>query len=188
MSGKILAVGSFSGGSGIIEIDVSGAVPTARLVSSSFGADGITVSSDGQFVYTSSGQKINIATGAATSVFSVSGADGMGVISSSNAALNGDIVVNTTNGRLVIVDGATYAQTVIATGGAYGDYAGVDTVTGTLMFGSGNTFYRLGCGAGCGIGVDPPPSNGNDVPLPGSLALIGLGLFGLARARKSLAA
>jgi hypothetical protein len=59
VSGKILAVGSFSGGSGIIEIDVSGAVPTARLVSSSFGADGITVSIDGQFVYRSKDQYCN---------------------------------------------------------------------------------------------------------------------------------
>jgi PEP-CTERM motif len=186
VSGKILAVGSFSGGNGIIEIDVSGATPSARLVSSSFGADGITVSIDGQFVYTSSGYKVNIATGVGTSVFSVSGADGMGVISSSNANLNGDIVVNTTNGRLVIVDGVTYAQTVIATGGGYGDYTGVDTANGTLMFGSGSIFYRLGCGAGCGIGVDPPPSN--NVPLPSSLALLGLGLFGLSRVRKSVAA
>ncbi len=177
VSGKILAVGSFSGGSGIIEIDVSGATPTARLVSSAFGADGITVSIDGQYVFTSSGYKINIATGVGTNVFSVSGADGMGVISSANANLNGDIVVNTTNGRLVIVDGVTYAQTVIATGGAYGDYTGVDTANGTLMFGSGAIFYRLGCGSGCGIGVDPPPNNDNNVPLPGSLALLGLGLL-----------
>ncbi len=177
VNNKILAQSS---GGALIEIDVSGATPTVRTVANNASADGLTVSPDGKFVYNSNGQKIDIATGAITNFSIASGADGMGVITSSNS-LNGSIVVNTTNGRLVLQDALTFAQTVLATGGGYGDFVGADATTGTLMFGSANAFLRLSCGAGCGIGVaPPPPPPPSGVPLPASMLLFGLGLVAMA--------
>jgi hypothetical protein len=85
-----------AGGDGIIDIDVSGATPTFRVVTSNT-SDGVTVSPDGKTVYNTNVAGYDIATGTQVyGTFGVSGADGMGVIS--GGALNGDIVVNSNDG------------------------------------------------------------------------------------------
>lgn len=179
----LVGVGSANGvGSGLLDIDVSGGTPVARLINGA-SSDGVTVSPDGSIVYTNSGA-YRFSDGVQIGSFFVSGADGMGVIASSND-LNGDVVVSTVDGNLILLDvDNNYAQTVIATGGGYGDFASPDTTTGTLLFSSGDSLMRLSCGAGCGVGsVNPNPS----VPEPASLALVGIALVGMGyrRVRKN---
>ena len=174
-------------GGGLLDIDVSGAVPTfTTVVASGFSADGLTVSLDGHFAYGSGGTIVDLLTKTVTGSFgSVSGSDGMGVISSSNVALNGNIIVNTTDGRIVMVDHVSLAQTVIASGGGYGDYVSPDRNDGSLLVSSSNNLLRLGCGVGCGIGQEAPPPVGA-VPEPETYALmlVGLGLLGFVARRR----
>ncbi len=168
------------GGSGLIDIDVSGAVPSVRQINSAY-SDGITVSPDGQFVYTNSAA-YRIDTGALVASYSVSGADGMAVVTSSNA-LNGKVIVGTTSGNLVMLDpNANFAQSVIATGGGYIDFFGVDQTNGSLMFGQPTQLWRMSCGDGCGIGVAPPPTG--NVPEPGTAMLVAIGSIALLRSRR----
>ena len=175
----LIAVGSATGvGSGLLDIDVSGPVPVARLINGA-GSDGVTVSPDGTIVYTNSAA-YRISDGALLGSYFVSGADGMGVITSGNA-LNGDIIVSTTGGLLVLLDSDNnFAQTIIADSGGYGDFTSPDFTTGTLLVSSGDYLMRLGCGQGCGVGAPPP-----NVPEPSILWLAGIGLLGLTRVRKS---
>ena len=162
----------------IFDVDVSNInAPTSRVIPGSFQGDGLTVSPDGTIVYTSSITGYNISTGAVVFSHGVSGADGMGIISSSNA-LNGKLVVNTTLGTVVLVDPTGKdADVVIANQGGRGDYATPDARDGSLLLTSGADIWRLSCGQGCGIGVEPPPDDGGgDVPEPSILALLGLSL------------
>ncbi len=128
--------GHLMAGNPLLDIDVSG-VPGFSIVTSNFFADGLTVSLDGRFVYGSSGTIVDLTTGAIVGNFgSVSGADGMGTISSLNPILNGNLIVNTTTGNIVMVDRTTFAQTIIASGGGYGDYTSPDFTNGTLLVSS----------------------------------------------------
>jgi len=172
----IIAVGS----SGLIDIDVSGAAPSVRQINNAF-SDGITVSPDGQYVYTNSAA-YRIDTGALVASYSVNGADGMAVITSSNA-LNGKVIVGTVDGNLVMLDPtANFAQSLIASGGGYIDFFGVDQTNGSLLFGQPLELLRISCGNGCGIGVAPPPSG--NVPEPGTALLFAIGSIALVRSRR----
>jgi hypothetical protein len=178
--------GHLIAGNNLTDIDVSGATPVATAITNTF-ADGITVSPDGKLAYLSYGEIVDLATKTVIGNFgSVAGADGMGVITASgNAALDGDIIVNTTDGRIVLVDHVTFVQTVLATGGGYGDYTSPDYTNGTLLLSSSNNLIRLSCGQGCGIGSPPPPPA---VPEPETYALMlaGLGLLSwVARRRRA---
>ncbi len=174
--------------SSIADIDVSDPNnPTYTIIKTGTSGDGLTVSPDGTTIYTSAGQIIDLTNPAAPigHFTPPSGADGMGVISSSNQ-LNGKIIVNTTVGQIVMLDPLNnYAQTIIATGGGYGDFTGPDWTNGTLLVPSGNAIMRLSCGEGCGIGVAPPPPSG-DVPEPATSGLMAAALAGLAMLKRRM--
>lgn len=170
--------GNLIAGNALYEINVSGAVPTQTLITSDFSADGLTVSPDGRFVYGSYGTIVDLTNPNAPhlSFGSVSGADGMGVISAPGKPdLDGDIIVNTTSGNIVLVDHLTFAQTILASGGGYGDYTSPDRNDGSLLISSSNNLLRLSCGAGCGIGVIVTPG----VPEPSTWAMLLLGFCGI---------
>jgi len=183
------ANGHLIAGNPLFDIDLSGANPVETTLTNNFSADGITVSPDGHFAYGSGGTIVDLTNpnGAHGSFGSVSGADGMGVISApSIPSLDGDIIVNTTNGNIVLVDHVTFAQTIIASGGGYGDYVSPDRNTGGLLVSSSNNLLRLGCGDACGIGQAPPPVGAIPEPETYALMLAGLGMLSwVARRRRT---
>jgi hypothetical protein len=153
VTGKLMAAGN-----GLIEIDVSGAVPVARTVNAGAFSDGVTISPDGKTVYTSEVAGYNIATGAKVyGTFNVSGADGTGVIS--GGAFDGDIVVNSNFGDIWLLDALGH-KTLIATGGTRGDYVAPDDANGTLFLSQTDSIYRLSIAGGSigGVGAVPEPS------------------------------
>jgi len=110
----------------------------------------------------------------------------MGIIQSTNA-LNGDIVVNSNFGDVVLVDPTTLVQTVIANGGSRGDYTQADP-NGTLLLTQTDSVWRLSCGSECGVGGSgggggSGGSGGGTVPEPISIALLTVGLVGIGIAR-----
>jgi hypothetical protein len=154
---------------GLYDINVSGVTPTARFINSAF-SDGVSVSPDGKTVYTSTGAGYDIATGNLVyGPFPVGGADGTGVITSTNS-LNGDIIVNSNFGDVVLLDALGH-QTIIANGGTRGDYVSPDQTNGTLFLTQSDEVFRLGCGPNCSVGGGPA------VPEPSSIFLLGSALF-----------
>lgn len=177
--------------SGLVDIDplANSGAGSFRVINRATG-DGVSVSPDGKtaFLETSGGfSTYDIATGAlGYSVGGFAGADGTGVITSTNT-LNGNVVINTNNGQVWMYDPDTTARTLLASGGTRGDYVSPDPTTGTLFLDYSEAVFRLGCGAGCGIGAPPV----TDVPEPETYALMlaGLGAIGfVSRRRKQVAA
>jgi hypothetical protein len=158
-----------AGGDGIIDIDVSGPTPTFRVVTSA-GSDGVTVSPDGKTVYNTGVTGFDIATGAVVyGTFGVSDADGMGVIS--GGALNGDIVVNSNDGFVALLDAAGN-ETIIADSGSRGDYTSADRTDGSLLLTQSDSIWRLKVAGGV-IGGGPT------VPEPSTWAMMLLGFVSL---------
>jgi hypothetical protein len=143
-----------SGSSGLVDINVSGATPTYRVIPGTPYVDGVSVSPDGTIVYTNGVAGYNITTG--NLVFGpvgISGADGTAVIY--GGALNGDVLVNTNYGELWLLDGITGNPTLIANGGSRGDYVALDG-EGGLFVTQSNEILRLSLEGGV-IGTPAVP-------------------------------
>lgn len=152
-NGHILA----SSGSGIIDINptANGGAGSFRVVAPGGNGDGVSVSPDGKIVYSEQGSinGYNIATGALVyqSGSLLNSPDGTSVITSKNN-LNGQIIVNNNNGEIDLLNPASNAVTVIATGGTRGDYVSPDTNNGSLFLDYSDTVERLSCGPNCSTG------------------------------------
>ncbi len=176
VDGHIIA----SSSAGLIDIDpkANGGAGSFRVISPSGDGDGVSVSPDGKIAYSEQGgiNGYNIATGAL--VYSSGGLfnspDGTSVITSKNS-LNGEIIVNNNNGEIDLLNTATNAVTVLATGGTRGDYVSPDTNNGTLFLDYSDIVARLSCGANCNTGGQPQPTS----PEPSTLGLLGLPLLAL---------
>ncbi len=148
-NGHLLAeLGAF----GIVDIDVSGATPTFRTVSSVGVGNGLTVSLDGTVAYVAGNEDsgagsvffvegFSIADGTPVyGPFDVPRAIGVGVIS--DGPLKGDIEVTSDNGDLYLLD-ALGNLTTIATGGLGGAYSSPDWTNGSLFISEAGSVWRL---------------------------------------------
>ena len=143
--------------------------------------DGLSISADGLTIYAELGQHIigyRLSDG--VQVFDsgfISGADGTEL---GAGTLAGQIFVNTNNGELWEVSLASSIQKRLVFGGTRGDFVTADP-NGSLLFTQTSDIRRLTAPAGGCIGVAC-----NQVPEPSSLALIALGLLGLAHSTTTI--
>lgn len=141
--------------------------------------DGVTVSPNGSTVYAETGggiQAYNLTgpnTWAPGTFYSFGhGPDGTAVIT--GGLLDGQIVVNNTDGTIGLLNPSNSNYITIAQGGDRGDFVSA-MPGGTLSVSNYAKTYRLGLDSG---------SIGSAVPEPASIALLALGLAGLGAARR----
>jgi hypothetical protein len=171
-----LYVSDCCSGTGIWEVDTVTNVKT-QLITGFY--DGLSVSADGGTIYAATGGHIvgyNLATMTVVfdSGFIPGGVDGTEL---GAGTLAGEIFAWTNSGDLWEVDLATPAtQRILVTGGARGDFVTADP-NGSLLMVTTDQIWRLTAPLGGCIGT----ACGNDVPEPGSLVLVAMGLLGLSR-------
>lgn len=193
VNGHLLA----SATTGLIDIDPSNNTFTTIFATSDL-LDGVTVSPDGTHVYVADvttqevlGFKIvggvnDYNSGALFSTVTTgyAGPDGMGVLGGT-CAYAGDIVVNNNDGTVGLIDPSAPGQTVIASGGTRGDYAGLDTSNGTLFLSQNERIARIQAPAGCSIGT---ATTDFPTPEPTGLAVLASGLLTLVALRRRVRA
>ena len=175
----------------IIDINPAGNGGTGSatvLASPGLVYDGLTVSPDGSTIYVEENSHIiGYATSTGAQIYDsgalTGGPDGIGVISSTNGALNGKLIVNFNGTSLIgfvaLLDPSTNTLTTIASGGTRGDYVSPDPTNGSVFLDYSDIVYRLSCGSGCAIGQTVTTSSAPTTPAPPSLLLL---LTGLAAA------
>jgi PEP-CTERM motif len=172
-----LYVSDCCSGTGIWEVDTNTNVKT-QLIGGSF--DGLSVSADGGTLYAATNGHIigySLATMAVVfdSGFLAGGVDGTELGAGS---LAGQIFAWTNSGDLWEVNLATplTQQRTLVTGGARGDFVTADP-NGSLLMVTTDEIWRLTAPVGGCIGA----ACDNNVPEPGSLVLMALGLLALSR-------
>jgi PEP-CTERM motif len=171
-----LYVSDCCSGTGIWEIDTTLNTKT-QLIAGSF--DGLSVSTDGGTIYGAiagriRGYSLATMTQVFDSGFIPGGVDGTEL---GAGTLAGEIFAWTNSGDLWEINLALpTTQRILVTGGARGDFVTADP-NGSLLMVTTSEIWRLTAPLGGCIGA----ACENDVPEPGSLALVALGLLGLSR-------
>ena len=157
-------------------LDVNQTTGASTTVVSGVNVDGISVSGDGKTIYGATGGHVfgwNYSGALVYDSGYLGSPDGTGVIQGNNL-FAGDVVANSNDGNVWLLDPGKHTSTLLATGGSRGDYVGVDSTNGTLFLSQTDSVYRLDCGKACFF--TPPPSA---VPEPGTYALMLAGLAGI---------
>lgn len=181
VTGK-LYVSDCCSGTGLYEVDPVTNTKTQFKVGGSY--DGISISADGSTLYAEiGGHIVGYKLSDGSTVFDsgfINGADGTEL---GAGTLGGKIFVNTNFGEVWEVSLSDPSdKDLLVQFGSRGDFVTADP-NGSLLFTQTSDIWRLTPGDGGCIGANCDPTT---VPEPAGLAMVGLGLLGLAR--KSLGA
>ena len=166
--------------SGNLINDINQLTGSFTTIVSGYDVDGVSVSQDGTVIYGATGGRVlgwNYAGAVVYDSGFLGSPDGTGVIQGSNL-LSGDIIANSNDGTVWLLNPTTHVNTIIANNGSRGDYVGVDNTNGSLFLSQTDSVYRLTCGVDCAFT--------NAVPEPETYALMlaGLGVLGLVSRRR----